>query len=463
MNKVRLFFIALAVIMMSFTVFNSCDQAPKEGGEQTQEEMWQHMKKEAMRSDHDYACYIPRSYDYSTHDSHNEHFLVFENPGDSLMAIWTQAVGRGEHGHRNRIVFSRSSNNGSEWSEPKHLVGPKTFEDSTHIASWAFPMVTNKGRIYVLWNQNIGKSGWIYFHTGIMKGMYSDDNGKTWSEPQRIPLKHSPYYDDPDKQIPPEWIVWQNPMRDLRGNYFVGYTHWVKPEHAYFSSVDKWTAIESVCEFMRFTNIEDHPEPRNIDIRYLGWGDNALKVPHFKHPNLSIAQEPSIVRLPDERLFCVMRTNTGYIWYSVSDDDGKSWSNPQPLLRKDHGQPILQPVSPCPIYQLADGRYILLHHNNEWNREEMPANPRRPAYIALGEYRPDAQQPIWFSRSKVFLDNGGINVKGEKDKNAQIATYTSFTRQNGKNILWYPDRKCFLLGKEVTKGFLEDLEVPVTK
>ena len=95
---------------------------------------------------------------------------------------------------------------------------------------------------------------------------------------------------------------------------------------------------------MRFENIDDDPEPKDIRIAYSAWGDEALRVPHYANPMLSVAQEPSLVRLPDERLFCVMRTMSGYIWYSLSNDDGLTWCNPRPLLRRDHGLPILEPL-----------------------------------------------------------------------------------------------------------------------
>ena len=55
------------------------------------------MDKEAYRTNPDYVCFVPGSYDFSTHDSHNEHFLVFDGPNGSLMAVWTQAVGKGNH------------------------------------------------------------------------------------------------------------------------------------------------------------------------------------------------------------------------------------------------------------------------------------------------------------------------------------------------------------------------------
>jgi hypothetical protein len=39
-----------------------------------------------------------------------------------------------------------------------------------------------------------------------------------------------------------------------------------------------------------------------------------------------------------------------------------------------------------------------------------------------------------------------------------IGIYTSFTNTQGGNILWYPDRKFFLLGKKITPEFLTGLK-----
>ncbi|UCD30564.1 MAG: exo-alpha-sialidase [Planctomycetota bacterium] len=423
------------------------------------------LQREVMRSRPDYIVYVPGHYDGSTNDSHNEHFLVFEGPDGSLMAVWTQSGGG--KSQVNRIMYSRSDDEGVTWAPPKRLVGPAGPDDPTHMASWAFPMVSKSGRIYVLYNRNQGNYGWIKMHTGTMEGIYSDDNGKTWSTPQNIPMPPSPY-DDPEGKIPAEWIVWQIPTRDLKGGYIVGYSHWVNYARAQLKKVESWTQIESVVEFMRFANVDDNPQPKDLRVSYSAWGEKALRVPHFKYPLLSIAQEPSIVRLPDKRLFCTMRTNSGYIWYSISADDGRTWCNTRPLLRKDYGEPILQPVSCCPIYQLHDGRYILLHHNNRGDWTVEPENtwgPRRPAFIALGEFRPGADQPIWFSRSKQFMDNDGFGVDGKKGNgdakvNTNIGVYPSLTTRGGNNVLWHPDRKFFLVGKKVTNEFLADLKAP---
>lgn len=425
------------------------------------------LAREARRSRPDYVAYIPGSLDGSTNDGHNEHFLVFDGPDGSLMAVWTQSPGVPGRPPHNRIVFSRSGDEGVTWERPRRIAGPAGLDDATHMASWGFPLVSRSGRIYVLFTQNDGSKGWIQMHTGRMGAVYSDDRGRTWSTPQLVEMPRS-RYDDPEGKVPGEWIVWQTPMRDLRGGWFVGYTRWVTRARAYLQKTESWPQIESVCEFMRFENVDADPQPRDLRIRYSAWGEKALRVPHFRYPLMSVAQEPSIVRLPDKSLFCVMRTNSGYIWYSQSRDDGANWGNPRPLLRQDAGAPILQPVSCCPLYQLADGRYLLIHHNQRGDIDAKPEAthiPRHPAWIAVGEFRPKADQPLWFSESRVLLETNGIGVNGKAAgpgaaAQTAIGVYTSFTTRGGRNVLWYPDRKFFLLGKRITPEVVAGLRVP---
>jgi len=429
------------------------------------------LAREVQRTEPNHIVYKPGHYDGSTGDGLNEHFLVFDGPEGSLMAVWTQsAASTGVAGSRqvNRIQFVRSDDDGTTWTPPTHVVGPKDTFDPTEMANWAFPLVSAGGRVYVIYNCNDGSAGWIKMHTGTMAAVYSDDCGVTWSEPQQIPMPESPY-DDPTGNTPPEWIVWQNPMRDLSGGWFVGYSHWVNKAAATLKEVRGWTEIESVAEFMRFVNVDAEPEPCDLEIRYSGWGDRALRVPHWRHPLLSVAQEPSLVRLPDERLFCVMRTCSGYIWWSQSSDDGETWCSPRPLLDRDFGIPLLNPVGCDPMYQLADGRYVLFYSNNRGDIDSggaADATPRRPCFLALGEFRPKADQPVWFSPPKQFMDSDGLTVAGVPPgtpgmpTSADLSMYSSFTTRAGRNMLWYPERKFFLLGKEVTTEFLAGMSVP---
>jgi len=425
------------------------------------------LQKRVQLTGPDYIAYAPRSLDPTARDRTNEHFLTFDGPDGSLMAIWTQAWQEPGRGNINHTMFSRSEDEGVTWSPPQVIAGPKDRDDPTRMACWAFPLVSKSGRIYVVYNQNQGVKGWILFHTGTMSGIYSDDNGATWSQPQDIPMPKSPY-DDPEGEIPGEWIVWQRPMRDLQGGYFVGYSHWVNRAVARLKEVADWTEIESVVEFMRFVNVDGDPEPRELEIRYSAWGDKALRVPHREVPDLSVAQEPSLVRLPDQRLFCVMRTCSGYIWWSQSWDDGETWCSPRPLLYRDFGLPLMNPVGCDPIYPLSDGRYLILYHNNRGGKVAggfNDATPREPVYVSLAAFRAGADQPLWFSPPKLLMATEGIGVDGVKRPlNEQgagsLSMYASFTNRHGNDVLWYPDSKFFLLGKRITQAFLADMHVP---
>jgi hypothetical protein len=413
---------------------------------------------EIKRTKPDFVVYKPGSLDGSTFDTGNEHFLVTDAPDGALMAVWTQSSYEGAGDHR--IMFSRSLDEGATWEKPIRIVGPTKPGDG-FMSSWGFPMTTRSGRIYVLWNQYQGIDDVIHQHTGTMDGCFSDDLGKTWSQPVTVPMPRSPY-DDPDPKVPSNWIVWQLPIRDLTGRWFTGFSRWVSKAVRTPPHNNSWTAWETVVEFMRFENLDEDPAVQDIQISYSGWGDQAMRVPHYANPMLSIAQEPSLVRLPDRRLFCTMRTASGMVWYTVSADDGRTWRNPQPLLRKDRGLPVLEPLCCCPIYELAPGEYILLHHNNDGRFEgcqpEDTGKNRRPAFIARGEFRPGAEQPIWFSDSKMLMDNDGQGIGPLK--RIECGVYPSFTRRGGNFILWHPDRKFFLLGKRITREFLADLTVP---
>ena len=278
-----------------------------------------------------------------------------------------------------------------------------------------------------------------------------------------MPMPHSPH-DHPDPKYQGNWIVWQRPDRLAGDKYLAGYTRWLSPKVRRPVLLDangkpRGWSIESVVEFMRFDNLDDDPQPRDLEVSYWAWGDHALRVPHYEDPLIAVAQEPSTVRLPDDRLFCVMRTMTGYIWYSISSDQGETWSNPRPLLRKDHGLVIEQPICCCPIYQLSDGRYILLHHLRlEGRAYDDNRHNRRPAYLAVGEFRPDADQPIWFSESKQFMDNDGVGI-GPMER-IDLGVYSSMTHRDGNDVLWHPDRKFFLLGKRITREWLADMAAP---
>jgi hypothetical protein len=335
-----------------------------------------------------------------------------------------------------------------------------------HQASWGFPVASRSGRIYLFYTKQTDLTDGNPQGCGTMGSAYSDDDGHTWQNSADIPMPRNEY-DHADPRVPKHWIAWQLPVQDRQGRPIVGYTQCTS-----FSRLAKekppWYAWSTRCQFMRFENIDEGPDPKDLRITWLPRDPRGLEV---MHPNYdwSSSSEPSLVLLPDGRLFTTMRTWTGQIWYSVSDDDGETWRPPEILRYRDGGQPVYHPLAPCPIYALKDGRYLLLFHNNTGERG--PHNQREkkwktnhlsflrnPAFLAIGEFRLRAHQPIWFSPPKQVLDTNGVTI-GPKGS-AEIATYTSLTEWRGERMLWYPDRKYFLLGKRITDEWLAEMKPP---
>ena len=307
-------------------------------------------------------------------------------------------------------------------------------------------------------------------HSGLLTCCYSDDNGYTWIKGGKHINIPKFKYDNPDPAFTVNWIVWQKPIRDGQGKYFTGHTRW-RSDKVVKRPTNNWTDADSRSGFMRFENIDDNPLPENIVISWLPENNReGLEVAHKKYP-ISVAQEPAVVVLPDNRLFTVMRTMTGFIWYSVSDDNGNTWRKPEVLRYKDGGAPIPQPLSSCPIYSLSNKKYLLVFANNEgkfgqydqfkddWGGVNQANFIRQPAFISVGEFRPGAHQPIWFSQPKEILTTNNVPV-GPKGT-AEVATYPSITERHGVRTLWYPDRKYFLLGKYLPDSMLDGLKVQV--
>ncbi len=405
----------------------------------------------------DYIVYVPQIDGDRVRDTGNEHFLVFDGPDGSLMAIWTQSTAEAQPDQH--IVFVRSDDEGLHWTAPKLIAGPAR-PGAGHIASWAFPLVSRAGRIYVLYSQHVGKFDTVFHMPGRMDGIYSDDNGQTWSAPETNPMPRSKW-DNPDPTYPASWIVYQKPQRlTSDGKYLAGFTRWTSLAVTK-NPTRSWISMDSRVEFMRFENLDENPPIAQLKISYAMSNDDSLSVPFPGHEEVSVCQEPGIVKLPDGRLFCVMRTAAGSPFWSLGTEDGKSWTKPKRLLRKDGGSPLAHPLSPCPIYDMqgdgaASGRYVLLIHNHDGHYHGYgPTDTsfhRRPVFLVTGRYHADGEQPVWFDEPQFFMDHDGValgapGTTGRLD----LALYSSFTVRQGQAVLWYPDRKFFLLGRKISE------------
>ncbi len=409
---------------------------------------------EAQRTQPDYLAYVPASTDRATAATGNEHFLVEKLANGNLFAVWTQSSFEGASDQH--IVFSRSLDGGQQWTPPVTIAGSDA-NRGYRMASWAFPLVSKSGRIYVIFSRHIGVNDVFTHTTGLMACIFTDDEGATWSNEVHLTMARS-IWDHPDPAMPPNWVVWQKPIRLADGRYFTGLTRWVSPAVSK-APLEDWWAAPSVVEFLRFENVDDDPSPADLRLSFLSGNESALQMDLRGHPGISVIQEPSVVPLPDGRLFCVMRTTLGFPCYTVSSDLGASWSAPLPLRQCDGGSILPHPLSPCPIYPLGGSDYVFLYHNHDGNFLNWTpvdtSHHRRPVCLARGEFRPGAEQPIWFSEPWFFMDNGGIPILRN-----DLAMYSSVTEDGDGIVLWYPDRKFFLLGKKIRRDQVQGLEVP---
>src|SRR5690606_11401140 len=189
----------------------------------------------------------------------------------------------------------------------------------------------------------------------------------------------------PDAGVSESWIVYQSPVV-LDGQVIAPYTHWASSA---FQETPNLFERDSRIHFIRFDNLLTEPDVEKLTLTVLPEDGEGLAVPRVDKPEISVAQEATVVRLSDGRWFSVFRTLRGSIWWSQSHDRGRTWSEPRELRDQPGGAVIHQPISPAPLYQLSDGRLVLIFHNNDGSANggkglaDYKKN-RTPAWIAVG-------------------------------------------------------------------------------
>ena len=427
--------------------------------------------QDANRSNPDFVVYIPIGDEAHTHvdesatrdiyDRDNVSFLVTPTPPGTFLGFWTQATR--VHGPDQRVVVARSRDRGQTWSRPTVIDGPE--KSTEHIASWAFPVVVpHSGRVYCFFHKNVGPVDVDPALTGMLAYRYSDDDGLTWSERFQVSIARSAI-DDPNPKMLSNWVPtgWETPIVNARGQVICGFTRWASNAYDYHENSNlRWRHHETW--FLRFDNIFTEPDPAKLSVTTLPDAEHGIQVPRPDNSKISVAMEPSIENLSDGRLICLIRTLTGYIWYSISDDFGETWLPAEVLRFVPGGPPVPHPSAPCPLYKLRDGRFVLFFHNNDGtaNGGTGPADSRgrRPVWISVArEIHNPGGQPLMFGRPKVLLDND--NAKAiVSERIGGLANYGSFVEYGGLCYWWYADRMHYLLGKIIRDELLDDAWLP---
>lgn len=420
------------------------------------------MLTEHLRTNPDIVIHAPD--DPNGPDGQNQHLNAIVTPGGAYLATWTSATV--EAADNQRVMFSRSADRGRTWTTPALLDGAFPGEaPGTGMASWQFliacPGVLAGGssRIWCFYNKNVGVDDGRAADTGVLRGRYSDDDGVSWStDTFDFPIAPNAI-SHPDPSVPPIWIVYQNPTPLPDGSVIAGFTRWASD--AWDKGVGMLERLSECC-FLRFENILTEAEPSKLVVTTWPEGEHGLQVESPFRPGVSVAQEPTVQPLPDGRLICVMRTLKGMLYCALSEDGGRSWDEARPLLYGPGGEPVKNPMAPAPLYRLRDGRYLLVFFNNDGSGHggsgptDAP-NVRNPAWVTVGRFVPcEKDNPIRFGRPKVLADTGWVAAPGTN--RTQVATYCSLVEDERDRLIFYPDRKTYLLAKRVTDEWLADCD-----
>ena len=396
---------------------------------------------EWQRTAPDFAVYLPTG----ANDGTNQMINTVETSDGTWIATATMASKEGATNQR--VAVFRSTDRGQTWSDPV-VIAQQSGDDGLR-ASWSTALIApgvgqdGADRTYVFYNKNTGSSTVRADVTGQMRFKYSDDNGQTWQGGDAsLPIDMATFADPNEPNADPRWIGVWNPVVTAQNNVIFPF--------ARYRGSSGYSTWETETSFLQFDNILTESDPTKLQVTTQQGGDTpGLRAP--KNSGGIWANEPAMVELSDGRLFATMRTQADALYWSVSDDQGQTWTEAEPLRYQDGGGVVENPNAPAPTIKLEDGRIVMMYYNAPM---ENTFGPRDPAYITVGEEALDKDQPVIFGRPKEFMTVNGTMPEGGTGVYPQSAAYGSFMESDGELVLFYPDSKYYLLGKVVDESFL---------
>lgn len=335
-------------------------------------------------------------------DGYVDQPYVVVMPDGSWVCVLT--TGSGPEGHpRQHVVSTISRDQGRTWEPPVDIepAGPPE-------GSWAMPILTEYGRIYVVYVYNTdnlrsaptldGPDTTAVHLLGDYVFKYSDDGGSSWSQQRyRIPLRATAM--DRRNVFGGSrlffWGVGKPIIHD--GSVYVGASR-------VGDFVRNGTMSASEGMPLRSDNLLTERDPDKITWVQLPDDDHALRA-----PNGPIAEEHSIAALSDGSVCVVYRTIDGYLGQAYSHDRGHHWTEPAYAAYALGDRRIKHPRAAGFIRRFSNGKYLLWFHNNS-----------RPYFMA--------RNPGWFS--------GGVEIDGRIHwSEPEIALYDS----DSGALISYPD------------------------
>ena len=318
-----------------------------------------------------------------------------------LCVYTTNAAHEGAKGQHVACRVSRDK--GKTWGE-----NVKIEEPGKESKSWALPYKTEYGRVYVFYNYNGDKIHDLGERKNIREDIlgwycykYSDDNGKTWSERYRLPMRKSAvdYMNQWNGDVQIFWGVGK-PVKVDKGMMFG------------FARIGEYMLEFSEGWFYYCGNIETEKNPDKLKWELLPEGDHGVRSPAWG----GIQAEHCVMQLHNGDLCTSYRTTQGVPLESYSKDRGKTWSEPEPS--KDYlGRNLRNPRANTKIWKSeVNGKYLLWYHNNG-NKGFFIRNP---AWISAGI---EKDGKIIWSQPEILL---------YKELNARGMSYPDIIQQDGE-------------------------------
>ena len=278
-----------------------------------------------------------------------------------LLFCYTQFYGGSADGAAAKIVGIESSDEGRTWTAPRVIVSN---DDAGHNVMSVSLLRLKSGRIALFY---VHKNSWIDCRERVR---FSDDEGKTWSEPTLIVAAPGYFVLNNDRviQLSTGRLVVPVAFHRSRG-----------------------TDPSSSKSF----------DARAIDLWYLS--DDEGKTWHesksmwaLNAPTGSGLQEPGVVELPDGSLLCWARTDQGHQFEMRSTDHGTTWSVPA-------AGPLASPTSPASIKVIPGTKRLLAIYNDHGGKFPFPKGKRTPLVRAFS----DNGGKTWHSHQAIESDPDG--------------------------------------------------------
>lgn len=293
-------------------------------------------------------------------------YVVITRDGNWLCTMTTGKGVEGQHGQH--VVSTISTDRGKTWA-PLTDIEPADGPE----ASWAMPLVTPGGRVYVFYDYNGDRVDTLGERKNIRADMlgwyvykYSDDNGRTWSKDRyRLPVRVTEYDTNNDFGGKVQ-LLWGIGKPIVAGEAAI----------LGFSKIGKYVIDQSEGWFFRSDNLLGEPDPARIKWEMLPEGDAGLRSP----TGGPIAEEQNLVELSDGTLYTMYRTIEGHPCHAYSRDGGRTWTAPEYASYTPGGRLFNHPRA-CPrIWKAKNGKYLFWFHNNGLKWYE----GRNPAWISGG-------------------------------------------------------------------------------